>query len=69
MSGLNLHRELEATFVCAKCGGKPYRLWRVQKEPGSSVYLHEIEALNGAPEVEKIMGCPDKDCGGELKRG
>lgn len=62
----------EAFLQCPKCGGRPYRLLRVQNKNPDGTPLdsfgYDVECLAGAtkPLTMSRIKCPD--CGEELKR-
>ena len=57
--------EVEADFVCPKCRGIPYRLFRQQASPGSDHFVHILRAGpdgNAAvPDDRKNLKCPNCD--------
>ena len=55
--------ELEADFVCPKCHGIPYRLFRRQAYPGSDHFVNVLRAgpdgNADVPDDRKNLRCPN----------
>lgn len=63
--------EVEADFVCPKCRGIPYRLYRRQAYPGADHFINDLRAGPDGnidvPDDRKDLKCPN--CNVALERG
>ena len=57
--------EVESRFICPRCKGNPYTLYRRQVTPGSLVFEHVVwpgsDGLLPPPEDSKNLKCPNCD--------